>query len=142
MILLTCLIKMFCCPSVWTRITRYTVFNRASCPSLRSSFFFSSSSLLWLSSFGGCLRSWERLQFEIILIFYVFSIFELVLIFEVVLIVEVTLALIRRGGGGQICPTDFQNLIPLEPKVRLTSNKAVKSSLSLVSKSKNKLTMG
>ena len=30
-------------------------------------------------------------------------------------------------GGGQICPTVFQTLIPLEPNVGLTSNQAVNS---------------
>ena len=41
-------------------------------------------------------------------------------------------------GGGQICPQDFQMLIPQEPKVGLTSNQAVNSSLSVVSRSKKK----
>ena len=50
----------------------------------------------------------------------------------------IVLTLIRRGGG-QICPTDFQTLIPLEPKVGLTSNQAVNSSLSVVSRSKKKI---
>ena len=36
----------------------------------------------------------------------------------------------NQAGGGQICPTDFQTLIPQEPKVGLTSNQAVNSSLS------------
>ena len=49
------------------------------------------------------------------------------------------LTLIRRGGG-QICPTDFQTLIPLEPNIRLTWNQALNSSLSVVSRSKKKLT--
>ena len=35
---------------------------------------------------------------------------------------------------------DFQKLIPLEPKVELTSNQAVNSSLSVVSRSKKKFT--
>ena len=42
------------------------------------------------------------------------------------------LTLIRRGG--QICPTNFQMLIPQEPKVGLTSNQAVNSSLIVVSR--------
>ena len=51
------------------------------------------------------------------------------------------LTLIRRvGGGGGICPQNFQMLIPLEPKVGLTSNQAVNLSLSIVSRSKKKLT--
>ena len=41
-------------------------------------------------------------------------------------------------GGGHICPRDFQTLIPQEPKVGLTSNQAVNSSLSVVSRSKKK----
>ena len=41
------------------------------------------------------------------------------------------LALSDRGGG-QICPTLFQTLIPLEPYVGLTPNQAVNSSLSVV----------
>ena len=44
----------------------------------------------------------------------------------------------NQTGGGQICPTDFQTLIPQEPKVGLTSNQAVNSSLSVVSRSKKK----
>ena len=36
------------------------------------------------------------------------------------------------GGGGQICPTVFQTLIPLEPNVGLTSNQAVNLSLWFV----------
>ena len=35
-------------------------------------------------------------------------------------------------GRGQICPTDFQTLIPLEPNVRLAPNQAVNSSLFIV----------
>ena len=35
------------------------------------------------------------------------------------------------GGGGQICPTVFQMLIPLEPNVGLTSNQAVNSSFTI-----------
>ena len=46
----------------------------------------------------------------------------------------------NQAGGGQICPTDFQMIISLEPKVGLTSNQAVNSSLSVVSRSKKKLT--
>ena len=42
-------------------------------------------------------------------------------------------------GGGHICPRDFQTLIPQEPKVGLTSNQAVNSSLSVVSRSKKKI---
>ena len=45
----------------------------------------------------------------------------------------------NQAGGGQICPTDFQTLIPQEPKVGLTSNQAVNSSLSVVSRSKKKI---
>ena len=41
-------------------------------------------------------------------------------------------------GVGEICPQNFQMLIPLEPKVGLTSNQAVNSSLSVVSRSKKK----
>ena len=44
----------------------------------------------------------------------------------------------QAGEGGQICPQDFQTFIPQEPKVRLTSNQAVNSSLSVVSRSKKK----
>ena len=35
-------------------------------------------------------------------------------------------------GEGQICPTVFQTLIPLEPNVGLTSNQAVNLSLWFV----------
>ena len=38
----------------------------------------------------------------------------------------------NQAGGGQICPTDFQTLIPLEPNVGFTPNQAVNSSLSVV----------
>ena len=38
----------------------------------------------------------------------------------------------QAEGGGQICPTDFQMLIPLEPNVGFTPNQAVNSSLSVV----------
>ena len=38
----------------------------------------------------------------------------------------------NQAGGGQICPTVFQTLIPLEPNVGLTSNQAVNSSLFVV----------
>ena len=38
-----------------------------------------------------------------------------------------------------LCPTDFQTLIPQEPKVGLTSNLAVNSSLFVVSRSKKKI---
>ena len=49
------------------------------------------------------------------------------------------LTLIRLGGGGgegEISPANFKMLIPRDPKVGLTSNQAVNSSLFIVSRSK------
>ena len=44
------------------------------------------------------------------------------------------------AGEGQICPMNFQILIPLELKVGLTANLAVKLNLSIVLRSIKKLT--
>ena len=59
------------------------------------------------------------------------------IIFPVLIVIEIPfqgyfLNLNKTECGGQICPANFQTLIPLDPNIGLTPNQAVNLSLSVV----------